>query len=294
MTAQISPELFREIRHIQFKMQKLVADVFQGAYKSRFKGHGMEFEEVREYVPGDEVRTIDWNVTARMQTPYVKLFREERELTVMLLVDLSRSCFFGTSAKLKKEVIAEIGALLAFSAIKNQDKIGLILFSDRVELYVPPKKGVRHVLRLVREILARKPQGRKTDLKAALTYLGKVMSRSSICFLLSDFIALDFEKELRLTAQKHDLIGMRIYDAKEVVFPSFGLIEMTDLESGEKALIDTSSERVQRHFKEVAAQRAEEVKRLFNRIGVPLIEIDTSEGYLKPLEKYFKTRHPLR
>lgn len=269
-------------------MQKLVSDVFQGAYKSRFKGRGMEFEEVREYVPGDEVRTIDWNVTARMQTPYVKTFKEERELTVMLLVDLSRSLQFGTTLKLKKEVIAEIGALLAFSAIKNSDKIGLILFSDRIELFVPPKKGVRHVLRLVRELLVREPVGSKTDIKGALTFLGKVLSRSSICFLLSDFIGNNFEKELRLTAKKHDLIGLRIFDDKEMTFPKFGLIEMTDLESGKKALVDTSSTAVQKHFHDSALKRAEATKKLFNGVGAPLIEINTSEDYLKPIERYFK------
>lgn len=276
-------------------MEKLVADVFQGAYKSRFKGRGMEFEEVREYVVGDDIRTIDWNVTARMQSPFVKTFREERELTVMLLVDISRSTQFGTSHKTKKEVIAETGALLAFSAIKNNDKIGLILFSDQIELYIPPKKGVRHVLRLVREMLVREPKGSKTNLKAALSFLGRVLCRSSICFLISDFIAEGYEKELRVTTQKHDLIAIRVYDEKEMAFPQFGLIEMTDLENGQAALIDTSSFDVQKRFQEAAASRREKVKKLFNGLGVALIEMDTCKGFLKPLEKYFHTKqnsHP--
>lgn len=290
MSASVTPELLREIRRIQFKMQKWVSDVFQGAYKSRFKGRGMEFEEVREYVAGDDVRTIDWNVTARMQSPFIKTFREERELTVMLLVDLSRSTQFGTAQKTKKEVIAELGALLAFSAIKNNDKIGLILFSDQIELYLPPKKGIRHVLRLIREILAREPKGSKTDLGAALSFLGKVISRSSICFLLSDFIAEDYEKELRVTAQKHDLIAIRVLDDKEVAFPPFGLMEITDLETGQTALIDTSSPAVQKQFHERAALRHEKVHKLFTGLGAALIEIDTSEDFIKPLEKYFKAR----
>lgn len=285
----MTPTLFHDIRRIQFRMQKLVSDVFQGAYKSRFKGRGMEFEEVREYVAGDDVRSIDWNVTARMQTPFVKTFREERELTVILLVDLSRSCQFGTSTKLKKEVIAEIGALLAFSAIKNNDKIGLILFSNQIELYVPPKKGVRHVLRLVREILVREPLGSKTDLKGALSFLGKMSPRSLICFLISDFIAEGYEKELRLTAEKHDLIGIRVFDDKEMAFPPFGLMNITDLETGKKGLIDTSSSSVQAHYQKTAQKRAERVKKLFISCGAGLIEIDTSQDYLKPLEKYFKT-----
>lgn len=288
MTA--SPELFQKIRRIQFKMEKLVSDVFQGAYKSRFKGRGMEFEEVREYLPGDDVRTIDWNVTARMNTPYVKSFQEERELTVMLVVDVSRSTDFGTGPKLKKEIIAEVAALLAFSAIRNNDKIGLILFSSRIELYVPPKKGVTHVLRLVREILVREPTGDGTDMKGALTFLGNMLSRSAICFLISDFIAEGYDKELGLTSKKHDLIGIRIFDEKEQNFPSVGVVEVTDLESGKKALIDTSSKELIDNFNTKAKKSSLKVKKLFNKIGAPLIVIETRDDYIKMIEKTLKNR----
>ena len=285
----VSPEVFQHIRRIQFKMQKLVSDVFQGAYKSRFKGRGMEFEEVREYSPGDEMRTVDWNVTARMNTPYIKVFREERELTVMLLVDLSRSCAYGTGPKLKKEVMAEIGALLAFSAIRNNDKIGLILFSDRIELYVPPKKGVRHVLRLVREILVREPAGNGTDLKGALTFLGKVISRSCICFILSDFIIpQNYERELKITARRHDLIGLQVFDEKERDFPKIGLVRLSDLETGKIRLVDSSSDEVQASFRKETKKRVDYTKKLFGALGATLIEINDAEDYIRPLEKGLK------
>lgn len=286
----VDPKLFQKIRRIQFKMEKLVSDVFQGAYKSRFKGRGMEFEEVREYIPGDEVRTIDWNVTARMNTPFVKSFQEERELTVMLLVDISLSGEFGTGAKQKKEIIAEIGALLAFSAIRNNDRIGLILFSNQIELYVPPKKGVRHVLRLVREILAREPKGKGTNLKGALNFLGTVITRAAICFLISDFITEGYEKELRLTAKRHDLIGVKVYDKREISFPDVGLLTVQDLETGKESLIDTSSPAVQAAFNERSATRRQAVKQLFTKVGAPFIEIETADDYIKLIEKSFKTR----
>lgn len=271
-------------------MQKLVSDVFQGAYKSRFKGRGMEFEEVRSYVPGDDIRTIDWNVTARTGDPFVKTFKEERELTVMLLVDLSRSCQYGTTDKFKKEIIAEIGALLAFSAIKNNDKIGLILFSDHIELYVPPRKGVRHVLRIIRELLVRQPSGNKTDLKAAFTFLGKVTSHSVICFVLSDFLAPPFDKELKVVAQKHDLIGIRIEDPCEISYPKIPLVQLKDLENGKIQLVDTSSEAVQHQFKQASQKRSAALRQLFINTGSALIEIITDKPYLDPLQKYFTKR----
>lgn len=275
-------------------MQKLVSDVFQGAYKSRFKGRGMEFEEVRDYLPGDDIRTIDWNVTARMNAPFIKTFKEERELTVMLLVDISRSSLYGTSNKSKKEIIAEIGALLAFSAIKNSDKIGLILFSDEIELYVPPKKGTRHVLRLIRELLAREAHGKGTNLKKALSFMGKVTNRSTICFLISDFITEGYENELKLTALRHDLIGIRVYDQKELSFPALGLAEITDLESGAKKIIDTGNLRFQKQFLENASLNTENIKKTFSRLGAPLIDIDCAQDYLKPIEKSFKSRAAIR
>jgi uncharacterized protein (DUF58 family) len=283
----VAPEVFEKIRRIQYKMEKVVSDIFQGAYKSRFKGQGIEFEEVREYLPGDEVRTIDWKVTARMNTPYIKRFREERELTVMLLVDLSASSDFGTEGHLKRDVMAEIGALLAFSAIKNHDKIGLILFTDRIELYVPPRKGIRHVLRLVREILARKPEGRGTNLKGALTYLGHMMKRTTITFLISDFLAADYYKELKLTALKNDLIGIRVYDEKERVFPDIGLIEMNDLETGKRGLVDTGSKAFQSYMKEEVQRRFVEVEKEFKRVRAPLVDVRLGTDYLKPMQKAF-------
>lgn len=281
---------FGKIRRIQFKMDKLVSDVFQGAYKSRFKGRGMEFEEVREYLPGDDVRTIDWNVTARMNTPYIKRFQEERELTVMLMVDLSASSDFGTLGHTKRDVMAEIGALLAFSAIKNHDKIGLILFSEDIELYVPPRHGVRHVLRLIREILSREPKSKKTSLKKALSFLGHVMKRASITFLISDFLDKDYEKELKLTALKHDLIGIRVYDEREFSFPKAGLIHVVDLESGQEGMIDASSKEFRELVEKKLPKAFEATGALFKKVKAPLVDIDVEEDYLKPIGKVFSRR----
>ena len=250
----------------------------------------MEFEEVREYLPGDDVRTIDWNVTARMNTPYIKRFQEERELTVMLLVDISASCDFGTHAQVKRDIMAEIAALLAFSAIKNHDKIGLILFSDEIELYVPPRHGTRHVLRLVREILARKPKKRGTNLKGALAFLGHVMKRATITFLISDFIAKDYENELKLTALRHDLIGIRVYDEYELGFPTIGLMDVVDLESGEKGLVDTASSEFRKLAEEELKKRFQAVSVLFKKVKAPLVDIDVEKDYFKPIQKVFSKR----
>jgi uncharacterized protein (DUF58 family) len=271
-------------------MEKLVADIFQGAYKSRFKGRGIEFEEAREYIAGDDIRSIDWNVTARMNAPYVKNFREERELTVMLLVDISASSEFGTGEKTKKDIIAEIGSLIAFSAIKNNDKIGLLLFSDQIELYVPPKKGVRHVQRLMRELLVREPKGRKTDLRMALTYFGKIMSRSTICFLISDFINEGYDNELRVTARKHDLICVRVFDNLERDLPNFNLLEFTDLESGKTVLVDSSSSQFREFFRKGAVERAIKTKNLIEGAGAGLIEVNANSDYFKAFEIYFRSK----
>lgn len=283
----MTPELYREVRRIHFKMEKLVTDLLAGAYRSRFKGQGMEFEEVREYSPGDEVRTIDWNVTARMNAPYIKTFREERELTVILLVDISPSSFFGSS-KTKRQAMAEVGALLAFSAIKNNDKIGLILFSDKIEKYVPPQKGSRHVLRVIRELMVHPTTGKGTDIKMALRYLGQVQTKPSVCFLISDFLAPSFAKDLRVSETQHDIIAVRMTDPLEENLPPFSLVEFTDLETGEKRIVDTSSREVIDFFKQEKIRRDQTFKDQMNRSGVGVIELKTNEPFDRPLEIFFK------
>lgn len=249
----------------------------------------MEFEEVREYQPGDDVSSIDWNETAHMNYPYVKIFREERELTVLLVVDISTSGLFG-SASSKSELIAEIAAVIAFSAIKNQDKIGLILFSDRVEKYVPPKKGTRHVLRIIRELLASKPKGRGTDLKVALSFLGKVQKQTGICFVISDFLCSGYSHELSLVARKHDLISMMVVDPLEVRFPNLNLVTVQDLETGDMQQIDMSSEKIREEFHSHSLQRSNEVKGMMNSLGAGFIEIRTDKPYLIEIRKFFQFR----
>lgn len=283
----MTPELYSQIRRINFKMEKLVTDLLAGAYRSRFKGRGMEFEEVREYSQGDEVRTIDWNVTARMNAPYVKTFREERELTVILLVDISLSSYFGRD-KTKRQAMSEVGALLAFAAIKNNDKIGLILFSDRIEKYVPPAKGSKHVQRLIRELMALTPQGKKTDIQQALKFLNQVQTKPSVVFLLSDFISPSFEKDLKISEKAHDLIAIRMLDPLEETLKPFSLIEFTDLETGENRIIDTSSSSVRAYFEEQKKKRDETFFNQMGKAGVPVIDLKDNEPFDKPLEKFFK------
>lgn len=283
----MTPELYSQIRRINFKMEKLVTDLLAGAYRSRFKGRGMEFEEVREYAQGDEVRTIDWNVTARMNAPYVKTFREERELTVILLVDISLSSYFGRD-KTKRQAMAEVGALLAFAAIKNNDKIGLILFSDRIEKYVPPSKGSKHVQRLIRELMALKPQGKKTDIRQALKFLNQVQTKPSVVFLMSDFLSPSFEKDLKVSEKAHDLIAIRMLDPLEETLKPFSLIEFTDLETGENRIVDTSSNAVRTFFEEQKKKRDETFHTQMGKAGVPIIDLKDNEPFDKPLEKFFK------
>jgi uncharacterized protein (DUF58 family) len=288
--AAINSALFKKIRRIQFQTTRLVDDIFAGAYRSAFKGRGMEFEDVREYQAGDDIRTIDWNVSARMARPFVKSFREERELTVTLVVDVSSSTRFGTSNQLKSNLIAEAAAVLAFSAINTNDKVSLLLFSDTIEKYLPPKKGPRHVLRVVRELLAFSPKNRGTDLGAALTYLGKVQNRSSICFLISDFICAECAHETTLISNKHDLISIAVIDPCELVFPAMGLVAFRDLETGRGQLIDTSSSAMQNSLKEAAEKRLLGHKNLMNRLGADLISLYTDRPYLPELRKFFKIR----
>jgi len=286
----IPKELIKKIRRIEISTNRLVNDVFSGQYHSTFKGQGMEFIEVREYQPGDDVRNIDWNVTARYGFPFIKKFREERELTVVLLVDLSRSGMFGTTRNLKEEIAAEIGALLAFSAIKNNDKVGLILFTDQVEKFVPPKKGQQHVLRLIREMLYFKPQGRGTDIDQALTFLSQVLTKRAVVFLISDFLNKGFERSLKMANRRHDIVAIKITDLREVELPKIGLIELEDSETGEQMLIDTNDLRVREYFCDYNAQEEAERNRLFRSINIDHIDILTSESYVEPLVRFFRMR----
>jgi len=267
-----------------------VNDVLAGEYTSVFKGRGMEFDEVREYMPGDDVRTIDWNVTARTGRPYVKRFVEERELTVFFLVDLSASGSFGSVRRLKNEIAAEFCALLSFSAVKNNDKVGLIVFTDRIELFVPPKKGTTHVLRLIRELLNFKPKAAKTDLAAALDYFGKVTTKRAVVFLVSDFEAEDFEKQMRIIAKRHDLVAVPVTDPREVRLPNVGLIELEDAETGEIILVDTSSTEVRKRYERLGRERSERFKTLFASMNVDQIEIMTDRDYIPRLVQFFRTR----
>lgn len=287
-----SPEAFRRIRHIHIKTKRVVENLFSGIYRSAFKGQGLEFEDVREYQRGDDIRTIDWNVTARMQNPYVKNFREERELTVMLIVDISASARFGSTQRLKSEIIAELGAVLAFSAIRNQDKVGLILFSDEVELYLSPKRATRHVLRVIRELLFFQPQHQGTNIQQALAFLGKVQRRRVICFFISDFLTepTEFSHEAALIAKRHELIMIRINDPYELAFPSMGLTTLYDLESKQVKVIDTSQAAIQQQFNEEANRRQLALKQLTDRIGAGLISFYCQESYQDALHRFFRLR----
>ena len=286
----ISTELARKIRILQITTRKVVNDVLAGEYTSVFKGRGMEFDEVREYMPGDDVRTIDWNVTARMDRPYVKRFVEERELTVYFLVDLSASGAFGSVKKLKNEIAAEFCALLSFSAVKNHDKVGLIVFTDRVELYVPPKKGTTHVLRLIRELLNFKPKAARTDIGGTLDYFGKVAKKRAVVFLVSDFQSEGFEKAMRIIAKRHDLVAVPVTDPREVRLPNVGLIELEDAETGEMVLVDTSSAAVRKRYERLGRERSERFRELFASMGVDRIEVMTDRDYVPRLVQFFRAR----
>lgn len=289
----------RKIRLIEIQTSKAVDDVLAGEYSSVFKGSGMEFEEVREYAPGDEIRSIDWNVTARMGRPFVKRYVEERELTVWLLVDLSASGAFGSLSQLKNEAAAEFCALLAFAAIRNNDKVGLIVFTDRVELSIPPSKGRTHVLRLIRELLRFEPEGRGTDLAVALEYLGRVTHKRGVVFLVSDFLspgvlAEQSGKQLRVLARRHDLIAVTVGDRRERELPDIGLIELEDAETGECVLIDTSSARVRRDYAADARRRGAERQSFFRFTGIDEVEVMTGQDYVRDLRKLFRRREGRR
>ena len=287
----ISKELAKKIRYLQIYTGKAVNDVLAGEYESVFKGRGMEFDEVREYQPGDEIRTIDWNVTARCGKPYVKRFVEERELTVVFIVDLSASGTFGSVPQTKNEVAAELCALLAFAAIKNNDKVGLLIFTDVVEKFIPPKKGMTHVLRLIRELLHFKPCRSETNIAGGLDYLGRVLKKRAVLFLVSDFQqGDDFARPMQIMAKKHDLIAVSVTDPREIIMPDVGLLELEDAETGELLVLDTSSVAVRRQYQDAGQQRAEDVSRLFRSMGVDEIAIRTDHNYVRTIMKFFLSR----
>ena len=286
----ISVELMQKIRGIQIKTSHLVTELMAGEYVSAFKGRGMEFNTVREYAPGDDVRLIDWNVTARMDQPFIKEYIEERELNVMLMVDVSSSGEFGSTGKFKNEISAEVASILAFAAIRNNDKIGLIVFSNKVEHYIPPKKGKAHVWNIIRTILNYQPEGRLTDLNTPLEYLLKIQKRKCIAFLISDFQATNYETNVKLARQKHDLVAISISDPRERDLPKIGLINLRDSESGETLLIDTDNREMTKLLTAYEFEKRDRFKKLFRSMGVDTIEIDTAGSLVEPIIRYFKVR----
>ena len=286
----ISAELMQKIRAIQIKTSHMVTELMAGEYVSAFKGRGMEFNAVREYVPGDDVRLIDWNVTARMDQPFIKEYIEERELNVMLMVDVSSSGEFGSTGKFKNEISAEVASILAFAAIRNNDKIGLIVFSNKIEHYIPPKKGKAHVWNIIRTILNYEPEGRLTDLNIPLEYLLKIQKRKCIAFLISDFQATNYETNVKLARQKHDLVAISISDPRERDLPKIGLINLRDSESGETLLIDTDDREMTKLLTSYEREKRGKFKKLFRSIGVDTIEIDTDGSLVEPIIRYFKIR----
>ena len=298
MTSDQTREILRKVRQIEIRTKRLVTDTLAGQYHSVFKGRGMNFDAVREYIPGDEVRTIDWNVTARAGRPFVKKFVEERELTLMLMVDVSASGDFGSGAQSKRELAAEIASVLAFSAVRNSDKVGLILFSDQIELYVPPRKGRRHVLRLVREVLRFEPQHLGTNLVRALDFVNDVIARRAIVFLLSDFqidhptpeSVADLRRALRQTNRRHDLVAMPTEDSREQALPEVGIIALEDAETGELIELNTQLPAVRQRFAEIANNRAKQLQRMLNAEAVDSLRLSTDQPYVASLMTFFKNR----
>ena len=283
-------ELLKKVRKIEIKTRRLSDHLFGGEYHSTFKGKGMTFAEVRQYQYGDDIRNIDWNVTARYNEPYIKVFEEERELTMMLMVDISGSGLFGTDQQFKNEIVTEIAATLAFSATQNNDKIGLILFSDVIELYIPPKKGRSHVLRIIRELIEFKPKSKKTNVAGALKFLSNVMKKKAIVFILSDFIDDNYKQNLKIAAGRHDITGIRVFDKREEEMPNIGMVQMQDEESGELMLVNTQSKTVRRHYAEYYTQRVAYYKDSFTKSGAGSIDCRVDESYVKKLLGYFKRR----
>lgn len=286
----IPKEVLKKVKRIEIQTRGLVNDVFSGEYHSVFKGRGMEFSEVREYQIGDDIRTIDWNVSARMGHPYVKIFEEERELTVMLLVDVSSSSNFGTVERMKGEIAIELCALLAFSAIKNNDKVGLIIFTDRIEKFVPPKKGKTHVLRVLRELLYHKPQGTGTDISLALEYLSRVTTRRAVVFLVSDFMSEEYQRALQVANQRHDLVAITITDPREMTLPDIGFVELEDAETGEIVLLDTSDPNLRESFESETSQNKAQRDKLLRSMNIDTVDIRTDVSYIEPLIRFFHMR----
>ncbi len=282
--------LLKKVRKIEIKSKGLSNHIFAGEYHTAFKGTGMAFSEVREYQSGDDIRSIDWNVTARYNTPFVKIFEEEREMTVMLLIDVSASGDFGTNKQYKKDLATEIAAVLAFSAIKNNDKVGVIFFSDRIEKFIIPKKGKSHILRIIREIVSLKPDSKGTDVSMALEYFNSVIKKRSICFLLSDFTSAPFSKPLKIASKKHDIVGVRIHDKRESEMPNIGLVPMQDMETDKLVYVDTSDKEIRLNYSKTRSQKIKELNKIFETNGVDLVQISTGEDYVKPLVNFFKRR----
>nr|WP_297308324.1 DUF58 domain-containing protein [uncultured Flavobacterium sp.] len=283
-------DILQKVRKIEIKTRRLSDHIFSGEYHTSFKGKGMSFAEVRQYQYGDDIRAIDWNVTARYNEPYIKVFEEERELTLMLMVDISGSQNFGSSAQFKNDIVTEIAATLAFSATTNNDKIGLILFSDQIELFIPPKKGKSHVLRIIRELIQFEPKSNKTNISQALEYLTKVMKKKAIVFLISDFQTQDYEKTLKIAAKKHDITGIRIYDKREKEMPNVGLVLMQDAETGEEMFVNTNDKDVRLSYAKHFDEMENYFKNIFTKSGAGTINSSVNESYVKKLLAYFKAR----
>ncbi len=283
-------DILKKVRKIEIKTRRLSDQIFSGEYHSHFKGQGMTFSEVRQYQYGDDIRNIDWNVTARYNEPFVKIFEEERELTLMLIVDVSASELFGTQKQSKKEIQTEIAATLAFSAIQNNDKVGLILFSDEIELFIPPKKGKSHVLRIIRELIEFQPKNLKTDIKKAIEYLSSVMKKKAIVFFISDFMDTGYEQALKIAGKKHDFTGIRIYDEREKEIPNLGFIPVFDAETGKTKWVLTGSRKIRNQYKAQFLKNTDYMKQVFTKSGSGMIDMHTQEDYVKKLMLYFKRR----
>ena len=283
-------ELLKKVRKIEIKTKGLSNHIFSGEYHTAFKGKGMAFSEVREYQPGDDVRSIDWNVTARYNNPFVKVFEEEREMTVILLIDLSGSSDFGTKNQLKREVATEISAVLSFSAIHNNDKIGVIFFSDKIEKFIPPKKGKSHILRIIRELITFKSESKKTNIQIALKYFNNVIKKRAVCFIISDFMDKGFDKSLKIAKNKHDVIALRIHDEREESLIDVGMIKIRDTENGDLRWIDTSNKNLRDQFQQNYHNFEKDLKQTLQNSGVDHIDISTGKDYIKPLKNFFKNR----
>ncbi|MBK0369565.1 DUF58 domain-containing protein [Flavobacterium agrisoli] len=283
-------DLLKKVRKIEIKTRRLSDHIFSGEYHTSFKGRGMTFSEVRQYQFGDDIRSIDWNVTARYNEPYVKVFEEERELTMMLMIDISGSASFGSKNQFKKDIITEIAATMAFSATTNNDKIGLILFSDTIELYIPPKKGRSHVLRIIRELIEFEPKSQKTDLAQALRFLSGTQKKKAIVFVISDFMAGDYEQTLKIAAKKHDITGIRVYDIREEKMPDIGMVDMLDAESGKTKTINTGSKSIRLNYEKNYVNNVSYFKETFSKSGAGVVNTRVDESYVTKLLGYFKSR----